>query len=313
MSELKNPVKYLGNEFEYIKKVLEGENWSATTGNWNQSLENQLAKLHGVNYAIALNSGTATLHAALEAGGVKPGDEVISPGLTVIMDTTATLHANAVPVYADIDPDTFSIDPEDIKRKITNKTKAIITVAIYGLAPDMDPVMEIAKENNLIVIEDNAQALFSKYKGRLLGTIGHMASYSFENTKHISCGEGGAVITDDEQFAQKVRKIGGHGYKNLRAQEGRIRLNAEVFQNPNYKRHDMLGWNYRLNEFSAAIALAQLERAGELINLRKESAKIFMDVMAQTDYLIPQKTPEEYENTYYTLGVKYEGGKKQLA
>jgi len=149
--------------------------------------------------------------------------------------------------------------------------------------------------------------MLSTYKGRLAGTIGHMASYSFENTKHISCGEGGMVITNDERYAEMVRKVGGHGFKNLRAEEGRVRLNQEVFQNPDYKRHDVLGWNYRMPEFNAAVALAQLERVDELVNMRIRVASLFMDVMKGCDYLTPQFTPEGYTNSYYTLGVVYEG------
>lgn len=307
MTGVVNPSKYLGNEMEYLKRVLEGESWSATGGSWTNNLEKEFAKKFGVKYAIAFNSGTSTLHAALEAGGVGPGDEVISPALTVIMNTTATLHANAIPVYADINPETLTINPVDVAKKITPKTRAIIPVSLYGLPPDMDPIMYIAKKHNLIVIEDNAQCVLSTYKGRLMGTIGHMASYSFENTKHLSCGEGGIIITDNEQYAEKARKIGGHGFKNLRASEGRIRLNQDVFQDPHYKRHDVLGWNYRLSEFNAAVALAQLERAEFLVDLRIKNAEIFIDVMSSCNYLIPQYVPDGYTNSYYTLGVKYEG------
>ena len=305
--ELKNPTKYLGNELEYLKKVLQSESWSATGGSWNQSLEAAFAKRFGVRHAVAFNSGTSTLHAALEACGVGPGDEVISPALSVIMDTTATIHANAVPVYADIDARTFNIDSEDVRRKITKKTKAIIPVSLYGLPPDMDPLMDIAKEFGLTVIEDNAQCVLSTYKGRMAGTIGHMASYSFENTKHISCGEGGMIITNNEKFAELVRKIGGHGFKNLKADEGRIRLRQDIFQNPHYKRHDEIGWNYRLPEFNAAVALAQLERIDELVDLRIKSAQLFRDVMSQCDYLVPQYVPSGYTHSYYTLGVVYDG------
>ena len=307
MSNIVNPSKYLGNELDYLKKVLDGESWSATGGSWTQSLEREFAKRFGAKYAVAFNSGTSTLHAALIAAGVEPGDEVISPALTVIMDTTATFHANAVPVYADINPDTFNIDPVDIARKITSKTKAVIPVSIYGLPPDMDPIMELAKKHNLVVIEDNAQSVLSAYKGRMLGTIGHMASYSFENTKHISCGEGGMIITNNEKYAEMVRKVGGHGFKNLRAEEGRIRLNQDIFQDPDYKRHDVLGWNYRLSEFNAAVALAQLERVEMLVDLRIKSARIFMDVMSECNYLTPQKVQDGYMNSYYTLGVVYNG------
>lgn len=307
MNDLHNPSKYLGNELEYLKKVLEGESWSATGGSWTIGLERAFSKRIGTRYGVAFNSGTSTLHAALEAIGVGPGDEVISPALTVIMDTTATLHANAIPVYCDIDEKTFALDPDDFERKITPKTKAVIAVALYGVSPDYDRILEIAHRHNIAVIEDNAQAILSEYKGRTLGTIGDIASFSFENTKHISCGEGGMILTNNEKYAEDVRKLGGHGFKNLRAEDGRVRLNQDMFQNPKYKRHDTLGWNYRMPEFTAAVAYAQLERVDELVKLRQENAKIFMDVMKECDYLVPQYTPENTVNSYYSLGVVYNG------
>jgi perosamine synthetase len=159
------------------------------------------------------------------------------------------------------------------------------------------------------VIEDDAQCVLGSYDGRMAGTIGHMASFSFETTKHLSCGEGGILVTNDEKMAEDARKLGGHGYKNLKADEGRIRLNQEVFQDPGYKRHDVIGYNYRLNEFSAAIALAQLERADELVEKRMQVANMFRDEMRQCDYLIPQHVPDGCVNSYYTLGVRYEGEK----
>jgi len=307
MNELQNPSKYLGNELKYLQKVLEGESWSATGGSWTIGLEREFSKCIGTKYGIAFNSGTSTLHAALEAVGVGPGDEVITPALTVIMDTTAILHANAVPIYCDIDERTFTLDPIDLERKITSKTKAIIVVALYGVSPDYDRILDIAHKHNLVVIEDNAQAVLSKYKGRTLGTIGDIASFSFENTKHISCGEGGMLLTNNEKYAETVRKLGGHGFKNLRAEDGRVRLNQDIFQNPKYKRHDLLGWNYRMPEFTAAVAYAQLERVDQLVKLRQDNAKIFMEAMRECDYLIPQYTPENTVNSYYSLGVVYNG------
>lgn len=309
-STAKNPSKYLGNELEYLRRVLEGESWSATGGSWTIGLEQAFSKRIGTKYGVAFNSGTSTLHAALEAVGVEAGDEVISPALTVIMDSTATFHANAIPVYCDIDENTFNLDPDKLETLITPKTKAIIAVALYGLSPDYDRILEIADRYNIAVIEDNAQAVLSFYKGQMLGTIGDIASFSFENTKHISCGEGGMILTDNENYAEKCRKLGGHGFKNLRAEDGRVRLNQDMFQNPNYKRHDTLGWNYRMPEFTAAVAYAQLERADEFVKLRQNSAKIFMDVMEGCDFLVPQETPEGYVNTYYSLGVRYLGEEK---
>lgn len=309
-SVIKNPSKYLGNELAYLQKVLEGESWSATGGSWTIGLEQAFSKRIGTKYGVAFNSGTSTLHAALEAVGVEAGDEVISPALTVIMDSTATFHANAIPVYCDIDENTFNLNPDKLEELITPRTKAIITVALYGLAPDYDKILEIARKYDVAVIEDNAQAVLSFYKGKMLGTIGDIASFSFENTKHISCGEGGMILTDNEEYAERCRKLGGHGFKNIRAEDGRVRLNQDVFQNPNYKRHDSLGWNYRMPEFTAAVAYAQLERVDELVRLRQDSAKIFMDVMKECDFLIPQITPKDCINSYYSLGVRYLGGEK---
>ncbi|MCI8799439.1 MAG: DegT/DnrJ/EryC1/StrS family aminotransferase [Lachnospiraceae bacterium] len=307
---IKNPSKYLGNELKYLKKVLEGESWSATGGSWTIGLERAFSKRIGTKYGVAFNSGTSTLHAALEAVGVGPGDEVISPALTVIMDSTATFHANAIPVYCDIDEKTFNLDPDKLEALITPRTKAIIAVALYGLSPDYDKILEIAGKYHIPVIEDDAQAILSFYKGRILGTIGDISSFSFENTKHISCGEGGMILTDSEEYAEKCRKLGGHGFKNLRAEDGRVRLNQEVFQNPEYKRHDVLGWNYRMPEFTAAVAFAQLERVDELVKMRQDSARIFMDVIKECDFLIPQETPTDYVNSYYSLGVRYLGKDK---
>ncbi len=297
-----NPSKYLGNELKYIEQVLNSENWSGTAGNWNNTLEQKFAERFGRKYAVAMNSGTATLHASLVACGIGQGDEVISPALTVIMDSTATIHAGATPVYADVSLQTFNIDPRDIEKKITSRTKAIIPVSLYGLPCDMDSIMDIADRHNLVVIEDNAQCVLGKRPSKRKA---HIESYSFENTKHLSCGEGGMVLTDSEEYAEKIRKIGGHGFKNLKATEGRVRLNQDVFQNPNYKRHDTLGYNYRMPEFNAAIALAQLERVDELVNLRIQSANLFIEAMKDCDFLYPQYTPEGYENSYYTLGVLF--------
>lgn len=297
-----NPSKYQGNELKYIEQVLNSEQWSATGGSWNNALEQAFCEKFGVKYGIAMNSGTATLHCALKAAGVDFRHEVISPALTVIMDAAATIHAGARPVYVDVDPYTFNIDPKDVEWKITRRTKAIIAVGLYGLSPDMDAIMAIADKHGLVVIEDNAQCYLPNVSMK-----GHFASYSFENTKHISCGEGGILLTNNEKYAEKARKIAGHGFKNLTAKEGRVRLNQDVFQSPDYKRHDVIGYNYRMPEFNAAIALAQLEKLDDLIAMRLGSAMYFREVMARCDYLMPQFIPEGYDHSYYTFAAVYQG------
>jgi perosamine synthetase len=307
MTENKNvatgqPGKFSGNELKYVTQFLENQKIP-----WTLKLEQAFTNRFGIRYAIAHNSGTSALHSCLAAAGVGPGEEVISPGLTVIMDTLVTIHQNAIPVYADVDPDTFNIDPADIERKITSRTKAIIAVSLYGLPADMDPIMEIARKHNIIVIEDNAQCVLGMYKGRIAGTIGHMACFSLERTKHLGIGEGGMVVTNDEGLAQRVRKFGGLGYKNLRAEEGRMQTVPATFQDPDYKRHDSLGWNYRLPEICAAVGLGRVERIDELVRQRQAVAGMFAEAVKGCDWMIPQKTPAGLVNSYYTFAVRYEG------
>jgi len=301
--------RFKGNELSYVEDVLRSNMKSATGGTWTERLETKFADRFHSRYGIAHNSGTSALHTCLLAAGVQPGDEVISPGLTVIMDTFATLYVGAKPVYADINPLTFNIDPESIRKNITKKTKVIIAVHLYGLPADMGQIMEIAEENDLIVIEDSAQCFLGQHKGKLAGSMGHMACFSFENSKHISVGEGGMVITKDEDLAAKVRKYAGIGFKNLTAESGRVRANDEAFQSPDYLRHDTLGYNYRLSELNSAVALAQLERLTELVRLRMQTARYYQGALDKTDctWLKPQYVPEGDVNSYWTFAMTYEG------
>lgn len=301
------PSKYTGNEAKYLKEVLERGVGAEDLGAYNKRFEQAFAEKFGVKYAIAHNSGTSALHSCLMAAGVGQGDEVISPALTVVMNTFATLYQGAVPVYADVDPKTFLIDPRDIEKKITPKTKAIFTVSLYGLSPDMDPIMELARKHNLVVIEDNAQCYFGKYKGRLAGTLGHMAIFSLEKSKHLSVSEGGIVITNDENMADRVRKFSGLGYWNLSASEGSARANKEALQDPSYKRHDTLGFNYRMSEPVAALALAQTERVEEIVSRRQQIASMYARAIEGCSWLIAQEVPDGYTHAYWTYVAKYEG------
>lgn len=296
-------------ELDYVKEVLASGFAAATSGTMCQRFERKFAEKVGAKYGIAFNSGTSTMHSCLAAAGVGPGDEVIVPALTVISTANVVLHQNAIPVFADISPDTFNIAPEDVKRKITARTKAIIPVSLYGLPADFDPLLELAKEHNLIIIEDDAQSPLATYKGKTLGSIGHMASFSFENSKHMTTGDGGMVTTNNELLAQKCRKHGSQGYRAIQAADGRIRINKDIFQDPDYKRHDSLGWNYRMSEVTAAVGLAQLEKLDFFVSLRQKIAALYQEVIADCDWLIPQYLPEDCTNTYYTYAVKFEGGK----
>ena len=305
---LNNPNgKHIGNEITYVLDVLNSENRESRSNPYVGRLEKEFGRAVGLNYAIAHNSGTATLHTCLAAAGVGPGDEVISPAHTVIMSTFAILHQNATPVYADIEPDTLNIDPDDIERKITSKTKAIIAVHMHGLPCNMDRIMKIAKKHDIVVIEDSAQCLMGSINGRLVGTLGDMSSFSFETKKHISAGEGGIVATNNKDFATVIRKTGGLGYKTLSADQALRAALPEEFQNPDYKRHDTVGWNYRMNELTASVALAQLERVDEIVKKRQDVAGLFMKVIEDCDWITPQKIPNNFVHTYWTFTVIYNG------
>lgn len=307
-----NSWRFEGNELKYVKEVLDSGFGSSSLGNMNQRFGSAFAKRFGSRYAVTSTSGTSTLHQALAAFGVGPGDEVIIPAVTVMMCGFAVIQTGAKPVFADVLADTFLIDPKDIEKKITKKTKAIMAVHLYGLVCDMTAIMRLAKKYNLSVIEDSAQCVLgTDDKGRIGGAIGHAGSFSLENSKHLSTGEGGILITNHEMLAERMRKFGGLGFKNLRADTGQFRKNKDIFQDPKYLRHDSFGYNYRMPEVTAAIGLAQLEKIDQFVAKRKRIAAKYLAAIGNCSWLIPQKVPKGYVHSYFTFGAKYEGEEKK--
>ncbi len=292
-----------GNELKYLQEVI--SNSSEVRKNpFTDRLEDAFCEKYGVKYAIAVNSGTSGLHAALVAAGVKPGDEVITTPFTVLVDSSVPVIMGADPIFADIDPETHNIDPKSIQERITKKTKAIIPVAHDGLPYDIDEVKKIADENNITVVEDNAQAMLAEYKGRYVGKDANITMFSFERTKHVSTGEGGMLITNDEDLATKARKFAGMGFKNLSARKSDLVAGVPLeYQTPNYERNDAVGLNYRFNEFLAAIALAQFEIADQRVKLRRDIAKLYTEIFDNTNFKV-QKIPEGYVSSYFTYAVE---------
>ncbi len=293
---------------ELLREVVEyGFGNSVETGMLTR-FEKAFAKRFGSKYAVGLCNGTATMHCALAALGVKPGDEVIVPPLTAAATAYAVMHQGAIPVFADIDPNTFNIDPESIRQRITPLTKAIIPVGLYGLSADMDPIMALAKEHDLGVVEDNAECFLAMYKGRISGTIGHVGSFSFQASKHLSCGDGGVVVTDDRELAIYMRRFGSFGFRLPDPDKGSVMPRSQR-GHPNSIRHDFLGWNYRLSELQAAVALEQTERCDELIDMRKQIGRMYLDAIAGCGWLTPQATPEGYEHSYWTFVCRFDAQK----
>lgn len=300
--------RLFGNEKKYIEEVLSGEFRSSRGAMMMKRLEAEFADRFESKYAISFVNGTATMHAALEAMGVGPGDEVIVPPLTMSATSFAVLQANATPIFADVDARTFQIDSVSIADRITEKTKAIITVGLYGLSPDMDPICELAEKHGLYVIEDNAECFLGYYKGRIAGTSGHCASFSFQSSKHLSSGEGGMLITDDIELANKIRKIQSLGYAGVSASQSKI--TKRDIQDPKYDRHVSMGWNYRMPELCCAIALAQVENILPLVARRQKVADIFESATKEFhDWFTPQHVPEDCINSYWTWVCKLDTSK----
>lgn len=288
-------------EKKYVLEAVDNEFSTSKNSIFNNRLEQKFRDLFDIKFAIGHVNGTQTMHTALAALGVKPGDEVIVPPLTMSSTSLAVLQNGSIPVFADVDRNTFNIDPESVKRCITDKTKAIISVSLYGLSPDYDQLCTICTEHDLYLIEDNAECFLGKYKGKLVGKFGHFSSFSFQASKHITCGDGGMLTTDNEELANNARRFSSLGYAGVSAKQGKITRND--IQDPNYSRHVSSGFNYRLSEVNAAIVLGQLERAEELVEQRIKVAKIFDQALAGTDLLTRQVEPEGYKNSYWSYSV----------
>jgi perosamine synthetase len=295
-------------EFEYVRELLDSGFPGSANVSFLARLETAFAKKFDCQYAISHANGTATLHSALAAVGVQPGDEVIVPPLTMASTSLAVLHQGAVPVFADIDPNTFLIDPKSIAQRISPRTRAIITVALYGLSPDMDPIMDLARRHGLAVIEDDAQCFLGRYKGRMVGSIGDLASFSFQNSKHMTCGEGGMVTTNHMEYADRVARFASLGYGLVSAGAGKSKIDKRAIRRPSFKRHVSLGFNYRMSELCAAVSLAQLERLDEFVAWRKRSAAALDEVVRPCSWLRAQRVGKEYEHSYWAYTAKLEGG-----
>lgn len=255
-----------------------------------KQFEKDFATYHNVSCAVAFNSATAALHAAVVACGVKAGDEVIVPPYTFTSTATCALMHNAIPVFIDIKPDIFCLDPSKIEQAITPRTRAIIPVHLFGHPADMDEIMEIASKHNLKVIEDCAQAPGATYRGRYVGTMGDCGIFSFQESKTITTGEGGMLTTNDEHIAGTARMVRNHGEMVLEKQR-------------TYK-SDMLGWNYRMTEMEAALGIVQFKKLDSLNARRIELA----DYLSQNLYSLLGGVPivyPLYKHVYYIYSIKY--------
>ena len=250
--------------------------------------ERVFSKYVGTKYAVALNSGTAALHAALLAAGVGKDDEVIVPSFTFVATAEMVALTGARPVFADINPQTYCIDPEEVEAAITSRTKAVIPVHLYGLMADMERIMEIARDHSIVVIEDAAQAHGAEFHGSKAGKLGDVACFSFYGSKNMTTGEGGMVTTDNSEYADAIRSIRNHG-------------EIEEYQSI------MIGHNYRMPEVAAAIGLPQLLKLPKFLEARRRNAGALLDRLGDIMELQMPVVPEGFGHAWYVFTVRMKG------
>jgi dTDP-4-amino-4,6-dideoxygalactose transaminase len=270
-----------------LKEVLDANVPSAIDGPWTRRLQTEFAAATEAKYAVAVNSGMSALHACLAAADASVGDEVICDPM-VQFGAVACFYNNAVPVFADVRRDTHNVDPESIRSRITERTRAILCTHLWGLPCDMDEIMAIARRHDLYVIEDNAHALFARYKGRMTGNLGHMAEFSFQAAKQLATGDGGMMTTNDDALHERLIAYSG------------IRGMATFPE---------LMWNYRMSELVAAVALVQLRRAQEYVRQGIAAARYYTDAVADIPWIRPQHVPPDRTHVYHLWAATFEGEK----
>ena len=277
-------------EINEVRSVLSEKSLTSAAnsgGKRVQEFENLLSSYVGSRYAVAVNSGTAALQAALYALDIKNGDEVLLPSFTFVATANSVKSLGAKPVFVDILPENYTMDPEDLRKKITKKSKAIIPVHLYGNFAHMQEISEIAKKYDLEIIEDAAQSLGTTYKNKHSGTFSRMGCFSLYAAKVITSGEGGAIVTDEKKLFEKLRKIRNHGM--VHGYDTRI-----------------LGLNLRLPEINAAIAKIQMKKISKFLKKREKNAKILSELLYDLDIILPSERQGIRVNWYlYTISTKH--------
>jgi perosamine synthetase len=274
-----------GHEIEYLSNCIKS-NWISSKGNYVIEFENRFSKFCNAEYGIATSSGTTALHLALVALGVGKGDEVIVPTLTMIATANPVIFAGATPVFVDSEPHTWNIDVAAIEEKITDRTRAILPVHIYGHPVDMDPLLSLAKRHNLFVIEDAAEAHGAEYKGRTVGCLGDIGCFSFYTNKIITTGEGGMAVTNDSETAEKLNQ-----FRDLAHSKEKRYL------------HYQIGFNYRMTNLQAAIGVAQMERIDEFIKNRRRNAKLYNSILKDVQGITLPPEADWAKNIYWLYSI----------
>ncbi len=281
-----------------------------TTGPAIREFEEKLADYVGANYAVVFSNGTAALHAACFAAGIGKGDEVITTPMTFAASANCILYLGGTPVFADIDPNTYNIHPDAVRKAVTDKTKAIIPVHFTGQPADLDPLLELAKERDLVVIEDAAHALGASYRGKRIGSISDMTMFSFHPVKHITTGEGGAITTNSKEYYQRLLHFRNHGI-------ARNPSEWEENHGPWYYEMQALGFNYRMTDLQAALGISQLSKIDSFIGLRKDYAAKYNEAFEGMEEIIIPEQLQGSESSWhlYVIRLRPEqlrGGRREI-
>lgn len=284
---------FTGNEKKYVNECME-TTWISSKGKFITSFETSFAEYLGTRNALSCCNGTVALHLPLLALQLQPGDEVLVPTFTYIATANAVRYCGATPVMVDVLPDTWNIDPADMKKKITPRTKGVIPVHIYGNPCDMDEIMAISAEHNLFVVEDAAESHGAEYRQQKVGTFGDAGTFSFFGNKIITTGEGGMVITDDDELAERIRLLKGQG------------------MDPDHRYwFPITGYNYRMTNIEAAIGLAQLENIDDHIRAHQRVADWYGEFLGDAkDYLVPQVETTGAKSVWWMYSVLLTGKSK---
>ena len=270
-------------EIEAVTEVL--KSGMLAQGKKVEQFQKEFAQYTQSKYGVATSSGTTALHAALVAADIGPGDEVITTPFTFAATANSVLYSGAKPVFADIDPKTFNLDAASVEEKITDKTKAILPVHLYGQPADMDAICEVAQKHDLKIIEDAAQAHGAVYKGKKIGSIGDLGCFSFYPTKNITTGEGGMVTTNNEELAEKAGMVRAHG------------------ESQRYE-HEILGYNYRMTDIAASIGLTQLKHIDEFNAKRNENAEYLTQHLQEIDGVTPPYVADDVTHVFHQYTIR---------
>lgn len=275
-----------GNEKKYLIECIDS-GWISSEGPFVKAFEDGLARRLQRQHAVAVANGSVALDAAIVALGLKPGDEVIMPTFTIISCAAAVVRAGAVPVLVDSDPTTWNMDIRQVEARITARTRAVMAVHIYGLPTDMNPLLDICRKHGLAVIEDAAEMHGQTYHGKPCGSFGDLSTLSFYPNKHITTGEGGMILCDSAQLAERCRSL-----RNL------------CFKPEQRFVHDELGWNFRMSNLQAAVGVAQLERLDTFVQRKRHMGRRYTELLGDVDEIeLPVSRTEYAENIYWVYGV----------